>query len=90
MNSLVFISLSLLSTFYFHFFHLGIAGCCVDLVLICKHTIIHNLMKSHKNIRAFSVDTGCKKIGVAPLIGYTSTYIQRALVKYLLDISHPK
>ena len=28
-NSLVFISLSLLSTFYFHFCHLGTAGWCV-------------------------------------------------------------
>ena len=83
------ISLSLLSPFYFHFCHLGTAGWCVDLVLICKHPVVHNLMKSHKTIRAFLVDTGYRQLGVARLIGYTSTYIQRALVKYLLDIPHP-
>ena len=78
----MFILLSLLSAFYFHF---GTAGWCVDLVLICKHPIIHNLMKSHKT----SVDTGYRQLGVACLIDYTSTYIQRTLVKYLLDIYHP-
>ena len=84
----MFISLSLLSPFYFHFCHLGTAGWCVDLVLICKHPVVHNLMKSHKTIRAFSVDTGYRQLGVACLIGYTSTYTQRALMKYLLDIYH--
>ena len=49
-NSLVFISLSFLSTFYFHFCHLGTAGWCVDLVLICKHPFV---MKSHKTITPF-------------------------------------
>ena len=52
-NSLVFISLSLLSTFYFHFCHLGTSGWCVDLVLICKHPVVHNLIKSHKTITPF-------------------------------------
>ena len=85
----MFISLSLLSPFYFHFCHLGAAGWCVDLVLICKQPVVHNLMKSHKTIRPFSVDTGYRERGVARLIGYILTYIQRALVKYFLDISHP-
>ena len=85
----MFISLSLLSPFYFHFCHLGTAGWCVDLILICKHPDVHNFMKSHKTIPAFSVDTGYRQPGVACLIGYTLTYIQRALVKYLFDIYHP-
>ena len=85
----MFISPCLLSPFYFHFCHLGTAGWCVDLVLIGNHPVVHNFMKSHKTIRAFSVDTGYRQLGVACLIGYTSTYIQRALVKYLLDIHHP-
>ena len=59
-DSLVLILLSLLSPFYFHFCHLGTAGWCVDLVLICKHPVVHNLMISQNNctIRASSVETG--------------------------------
>ena len=52
---LVFISVSMLSTFYFHFCHLGTAGCCVDLVLICKHLVVHNLMNLTKQLHHSSL-----------------------------------
>ena len=53
----MFTSLPFLSSFHFHFFHLGIAGWCVDLVLICKHPVIHNLMISQNNFSLNKSDT---------------------------------